>query len=91
MKQVELPGGVVTYTNVGAVSLGSDGTDEYIRITTEPNEGITDRSLAMEFLDGYRTTGSDRAGSYFCPGGNVIPFPYDETQFVIIVHHRYDV
>ncbi len=75
---------------IGDISEGIDGRDQFVLLTR------IDASLTMEQAEGYMlrrcyVDSREEAGGYFCHSVTALPVPAKDNEFVIIVHHRYDV
>jgi histidinol-phosphate/aromatic aminotransferase/cobyric acid decarboxylase-like protein len=77
------------FTQIGKISNGIEGSDEYLLIKTKK---ATSAKSVKEWLLSrvYRDT-TKEAGGYFCHRVTVMRQPYISDEFVCIVHHQYDV
>lgn len=74
---------------VGVLDLGIEGGDEYVRLTF-PNKTSCKDAENWLLDQVYRDT-TQEAGGYFCHYVTVMALPYNDSQFVAIIHYRYDV
>lgn len=73
---------------IGVIEQGIDGTDEYLLIKSD--DAATADEVEHEFLNlYYRDT--NHAGGYYCADVTVQQKNYSDHEFIVIVHHRYDV
>jgi hypothetical protein len=74
---------------VGVLHDGIEGGDEYVRLTF-PNKTSCKDAENWLLDQVYRDT-TQEAGGYFCHYVTVMALPYNDSQFVAIIHYRYDV
>jgi len=75
-------------TRIGRVEQGIDGNDEYLLVTDLEDTKTTDEVESDFFQAYYRDT--DTAGAYFCHYVTVVELPAD-NEWIVVIHHRYDV
>jgi hypothetical protein len=78
---------MIEQTRIGAISLGVDGQDLYLKI--KDSEGITSEKVEAFFNDNYRAETTQEAGGYFCRMYRYLPV-YD-NEAVLIVYQQYDI
>jgi len=80
-----------TYTVkiIGVIDDGIDGSDEYLLVASD-NDSATIEDVETEFLNLYYCD-THRAGAYFCHTVTVQKKSYSDNEFIVIIHHRYDV
>lgn len=73
---------------IGTVSLGIDGSDQYLLVHT--TEEATEKDVTEYYLPRvYKNT--DIGGAYYCCDITVIKKKYLSDEFILIIHHRYNV
>ena len=78
-----------TVQTIGVIDYGIDGSDEYLLVASD-DDSATIEDVETEFLNlYYRDT--HRAGAYFCHTVTVQKKSYSDNEFIVIIHHRYDV
>lgn len=80
----------ITVTRIGSVSLGIDGSDEYLLLSSSTDEltvGQVEEYCHQHF---YRNTNAI-AGGYYCHTWCILPHPVLGNKSICIIHHRYDV
>ena len=79
---------IVSKEKIGVINMGIDGKDEYVLMR------ISGKATLQEFKDylndRYRCD-SSYPGAWFCSGVSVMPKPYFNDEFVVIIHDRMDV
>ena len=74
---------------IGKIDCGIDGSDQYLLVTSE-DDSVTAEEVEHEFLTMYfRDT--NHAGGYFCHAVTVQKKERPACEFIVIIHHRYDV
>lgn len=79
----------VSIEKIGAIPLGVEGSDEYLRIKTEEAK-MWDEVHDWLIQHYYKDTHQE-AGGYYCHRVTVMRWPNRNDEFVGVVHHRYDV
>jgi hypothetical protein len=81
----------ITYETqrIGVIDDGIDGSDEYLLVTSD-DDSATAQDVETEFLNRYYRD-TNRAGGYFCAAVTVQKKSYSDNEFIVIIHHRYDV
>jgi hypothetical protein len=75
-------------TRIGNVEQGVDGRDEYLLVADLEDNKVT-AEVEEDFLQAhYQDTHT--AGGYFCHYVTVAELP-SGNEWVVIIHHRYDV
>lgn len=74
---------------IGVIPLGVEGSDEYLLINTD--EACIPAKVKRDLLERYYKDTTQEAGGYYCHRVTVMEHPYQENEFVGVVHHRYDV
>ncbi len=74
---------------IGIISLGMDGSDEYLLVRVVDGEA-TESQLYGEIMPRYYRDCSHHGG-YFCSSITIVKQQYSGDDFIVTVHHRYDV
>jgi len=75
---------------IGTRQLGIDGSDEYLRVTTEEEGMISQAQVDAFFHHNYYQDTRVEAGGYYCHTYDWLVFPWGNAG-VLVVYHRYDV
>ena len=79
---------IVSKEKIGVINMGIDGKDEYVLLRVE---GYVTLQELKNFLNERYRCDSSYPGAWFCNGVTVMPKPYFEDEFVVIIHDRMDV
>lgn len=74
---------------IGVIDNGNEGSDQYLLVTID-NDFATTEEIEHEFLKVYYRD-TNRAGGYFCHAVTAQKKSYSDHEFIVIIHHRYDV
>jgi hypothetical protein len=77
-------------TNIGNITYGIDGDDQYIKVVQVDGDAIDHLDLNMAIARRYRRD-SSHPGSYFCHTWDICPLPWRDNEVIAIIHHRFDV
>lgn len=77
----------VSMDEIGSINMGIDGTDVYYLLRTANPVAIPTLKMQLNREYAYE---SSYPGSAFCAGVSVMPKPYYDCDYVVIVHNRYD-
>ena len=78
----------MSITDIGNINNGIDGTEIYLLVTCD--EASTKQQVNDFVMERYYKE-STGPGYKFCNNCTVIPKPYYDSEFIVIVHIRYDV
>ena len=81
----------LTLTQVGGLSHGIDGNDEYIAVKATDYAPITTEQIDQLFWEKWRYETQQEAGGYFCKSYSVFFHQYGNDRAVMCINHRYDV
>lgn len=87
--RVEMKASDVQVERIGSISMGIDGTDEYVRIRRRDDD--LDLAETHEWLLSRHYRDSARPGDYFCTSVTIVPMPHFNDECIGIIHHRFDV
>lgn len=77
----------ISLQEIGRIPMGIDGTDIYMLLRTQEPVGVQE---LRDFFNSQYCTDSHYPGSAYCAGCTVMPKPYYNDEFVVIIHNRYD-
>jgi hypothetical protein len=79
----------IQMTTIGEISQGIDGRDQYVRLRSVDDDIDLDHAHNWLLEMFYRE--SLRPGGYFCDRVTIVPLPYNTSECIGIIYHRYDV
>jgi hypothetical protein len=81
----------LTLTQVGGLSHGIDGNDEYFAVKATDYAPITTEQIDQLFWEKWRYETQQEAGGYFCKRYSFFIDKLNDWQAVLCIHHEYDV
>lgn len=84
----EVPVGI-TIENIGSLSKGIDGSDQYLMMTRMDDDLTPDDAYEIMMRLAWRDC--HVPGGYFCKTGEVMQAFDGKNKVICVLHHRYDV
>lgn len=74
---------------IGVIDIGVEGSDEYLLVNTD--EPTIPAKVKRDLLERFYRDTTQEAGGYYCHNVTVMEYPFSDSKFVAVIHHRYDV